>query len=135
MLGFQAAGAAPLVHGAPVENPETVASAIRIGNPARWEDAMDAITSSGGAINAVTDEQILDAYRFLAATEGVFCEPASAASVAGLLAHGAGSARRVVCVLSRHGLQDPHTALRTSGAVVPRGPQLEALDHAVAGIA
>ena len=93
MLGFQAAGAAPLVHGAPVEHPETVASAIRIGNPARWEEAMDAMTSSGGAVQAVTDEQILDAYRFLAADEGVFCEPASAASVAGLLAHGAGDAR------------------------------------------
>jgi len=85
MLGFQAAGAAPLVLGAPVANPETVASAIRIGNPARWEEAMDAMTSSGGAVNAVSDAQILDAYRFLAATEGVFCEPASAAGVAGLL--------------------------------------------------
>ena len=94
MFGFQAAGAAPLVHGKPVEHPETVASAIRIGNPARWEEAMDAMTSSGGAVTAVTDEQILDAYRFLAASEGVFCEPASAASVAGLLVHGAGDARR-----------------------------------------
>ena len=89
MLGFQAAGAAPLVHGAPVEHPETVASAIRIGNPARWEEAMNAMTASGGAVAAVTDEQILSAYRFLAADEGIFCEPASAASVAGLLAHGA----------------------------------------------
>src|SRR5438067_8428120 len=79
MLGFQAAGAAPLVHGAPVENPETVASAIRIGNPARWEAATDAMTSSVGAVNAVTDEQILAAYRLLASEEGVFCEPASAA--------------------------------------------------------
>ncbi len=78
-------------------NPETVASAIRIGNPARWEDAMDAMTSSGGSVNAVTDEQILDAYRFLAQHEGVLCEPASAASVAGLIAHGARgrAARRV----------------------------------------
>ena len=92
MLGFQAAGAAPLVLGAPVARPETVASAIRIGNPARWEEAMDAMTSSGGAVRAVTDEQILDAYRFLAAREGVFCEPASAASVAGLLTYGAGGA-------------------------------------------
>ncbi len=89
MFGFQAAGAAPLVHGAPVEHPETVASAIRIGNPARWEEAMNAMTASGGAVAAVTDEQILGAYRFLAATEGIFCEPASAASVAGLLTHGA----------------------------------------------
>ncbi|MBV8990491.1 MAG: threonine synthase, partial [Solirubrobacterales bacterium] len=104
MFGFQAAGAAPLVQGAPVEHPETVASAIRIGNPARWEEAMDAMTSSGGAVNAVSDREILDAYRLLAATEGVFCEPASAASVAGLLAHGPRGARRVVCVLTGHGL-------------------------------
>ena len=88
LLGFQAAGAAPLVLGHPVEAPETVASAIRIGNPARWEEAMDAVTSSRGRIAAVEDEQILDAYRLLASGEGVFCEPASAASVAGLLAHG-----------------------------------------------
>ena len=84
LLGFQAAGAAPLVLGRPVDNPETVASAIRIGNPARWEEAMDAVTSSRGRIAAVEDEQILDAYRLLAAGEGVFCEPASAASVAGV---------------------------------------------------
>ena len=77
MFGFQAEGAAPLVHGAPVANPETVASAIRIGNPARWEEAMDAFTNSHGRVAAVTDAQILDAYRFLAADEGVFCEPAS----------------------------------------------------------
>ena len=88
LYGFQAEGAAPLVHGAPVENPETVASAIRIGNPARWEEAMDAFTASRGRVAAVSDEQILDAYRWLAAHEGVFCEPASAASVAGILAHG-----------------------------------------------
>ncbi len=131
MLGFQAAGAAPLVHGAPVEQPETVASAIRIGNPARWEDAMDAMTSSGGAVNAVTDEQILDAYRFLAAREGVFCEPASAAGVAGLLAHGSGDARRVVCVLTGHGLKDPQTALTQAGAVVPCEPELAAIEDAV----
>ena len=81
-------GAAPLVEGHPVENPETVASAIRIGNPARWEEAMNAFTASRGRVAAVTDEQILDAYHWLASSEGVFCEPASAASVAGLLAHG-----------------------------------------------
>ena len=85
LFGFQAEGAAPLVYGKPVTNPETVASAIRIGNPARWEEAMEAFTSSRGAVKAVSDEQILDAYRLLAASEGVFCEPASAASVAGLL--------------------------------------------------
>src|SRR5213078_4894217 len=75
LFGFQAEGAAPLVHGAPVENPETVASAIRIGNPARWEEAMDAVTSSRGEIRAVSDAEILDAYSFLGANEGVFCEP------------------------------------------------------------
>jgi threonine synthase len=131
MLGFQAAGAAPLVRGAPVEHPETVASAIRIGNPARWEDAMAAMTASGGAVQAVTDQQILDAYHLLASTEGVFCEPASAASVAGLLAHGAGDARRVVCVLTGHGLKDPQTALASAPAVVPCDPQIEAVERAV----
>ena len=93
MLGLQAEGAAPLVHGAPVAQPETVASAIRIGNPARWEEAMGAMAASHGAIRAVSDAEILDAYRFLAASEGVFCEPASAAGVAGLLKHGAEDAR------------------------------------------
>jgi threonine synthase len=131
MLGFQAAGAAPLVHGAPVEHPETVASAIRIGNPARWEDAMNAMTASGGAVNAVTDEQILSAYRMLAADEGIFCEPASAASVAGLLAHGAGDAQRVACVLTGHGLKDPQSAMAQVGAVVPCTPEFAALERAV----
>jgi threonine synthase len=133
MFGFQAAGAAPLVLGAPVEHPETVASAIRIGNPARWEQAMDAMTSSGGAVAAVTDAQILDAYRFLAASEGIFCEPASAASVAGLLAHGAREAHRVVCVLTGHGLKDSQTALEQAGAVVPCDPELAAIERAVLG--
>jgi threonine synthase len=131
MLGFQAAGAAPLVHGAPVAHPETVASAIRIGNPARWEDAMNAMTASGGSVRAVTDEQILAAYRLLACSEGVFCEPASAASVAGLLAHGAAGAERVVCVLTGHGLKDPQTALAHAGGVVPCDPQIAALERAV----
>jgi len=131
MLGFQAAGAAPLVHGAPVAQPETIASAIRIGNPARWEDAMDAMTASGGAVNEVTDEQILDAYRFLAAREGVFCEPASAASVAGLLVHGAGDAERIVCVLTGHGLKDPEVALAQAGSIVGCDPELAAIERAV----
>ena len=131
MLGFQAAGAAPLVHGQPVEHPETVASAIRIGNPARWEDAMNAMTASGGAVRAVTDEQILSAYRLLASTEGIFCEPASAASVAGLIAYGAGDARRVACVLTGHGLKDPGTALGEAGAVLPCDPELGAIERAV----
>jgi threonine synthase len=131
MFGFQAAGAAPLVHGAPVEHPETVASAIRIGNPARWEEAMNAMSSSGGAVKAVSDEQILDAYRFLAAHEGIFCEPASAAGVAGLLTHGAPDCRRVVCVLTGHGLKDPQTALAQAGAVIPCEPHLQDVERAV----
>jgi threonine synthase len=131
MLGFQAEGAAPLVRGEPVPNPETVASAIRIGNPARWEQALDAMRASGGAIAAVSDEQILDAYRLLAAREGVFCEPASAASVAGILAHGAGDAERVVCVLTGHGLKDPQTALSRAGSVVPCEPDIAAVERAV----
>ena len=131
MFGFQAAGAAPLVQGAPVAQPETVASAIRIGNPARWEDAMDAMTSSGGSVNAVTDEQILDAYRFLAAQEGIFCEPASAASIAGLMVHGAGGAQRVVCVLTGHGLKDPDTALANAGSIIPCEPEFDAIEAAV----
>jgi threonine synthase len=127
--GYQAEGAAPLVHGAPVENPETVASAIRIGNPARWEDATDAITSSRGQIRAVSDDEILDAYAFLGAREGVFCEPASAASVAGLIKYGAEG--RVVCVLTGHGLKDPTTALQSAGSVVPCEPEIEAVERAV----
>jgi threonine synthase len=124
LYGFQAAGAAPLVSGEPVTNPETVASAIRIGNPARWEEAMAAFTGSRGRVAAVTDDQILDAYRWLAANEGVFCEPASAASVAGILAHGlpvAEGGRKpetVVCVLTGHGLKDPDTALGKAPQVI-----------------
>ncbi|HEV7459942.1 MAG TPA: threonine synthase [Solirubrobacteraceae bacterium] len=133
MLGFQAEGAAPLVRGERVERPETVASAIRIGNPARWEEAMGAIVGSAGAIRAVSDAEILDAYRLLAAREGVFCEPASAASVAGLLRYGADDAERVVCVLTGHGLKDPQTALEQAGAVVPCEADLDAVEAAVLG--
>jgi threonine synthase len=133
MLGFQAEGAAPIVDGARVESPETVASAIRIGNPARWEEAVDAMRASGGAIAAVSDAQILDAYRFLASTEGVFCEPASATGVAGILAHGTGDAERVVCVLTGHGLKDPQTALSQAGSVVPCEPDIAAVERAVIG--
>ena len=131
MLGFQAEGAAPLVLGRRVEKPETVASAIRIGNPARWEDAMAAVTQSSGRIEAVSDAEILAAYRMLAAREGIFCEPASAASVAGLLKHGPGGARRIVCVLTGHGLKDPQTALEQSGSVVPCEPSLDAVEQAI----
>ncbi len=111
MLGFQAAGAAPIVDGHPVEAPETVATAIRIGNPASWYGATAAASESGGAIAAVTDDEILDAYRFLAAMESVFCEPASAASVAGLLKTGVPEGSTVVCVLTGHGLKDPDVAV------------------------
>jgi threonine synthase len=111
MLGFQAAGAAPLVLGHDVEEPETVATAIRIGKPASGYGALAAAAESGGAIKAVTDEEILAAYRFLAAEESVFCEPASAASVAGLLQVGVPAGSTVVCVLTGHGLKDPDTAI------------------------
>ncbi|HXV05980.1 MAG TPA: threonine synthase [Solirubrobacterales bacterium] len=137
LYGFQAEGAAPLVHGAPVAHPETVASAIRIGNPARWEEAMDAFTASRGRVAAVSDEQILDAYRWLAACEGVFCEPASAASVAGLLAHGLPTVdgvpapESVVCVLTGHGLKDPDTALSKAPAVINCENDLGAVERAV----
>jgi threonine synthase len=137
LFGFQAEGAAPLVRGAPVENPETVASAIRIGNPARWEEAMDAFTASRGRVAAVSDERILEAYRWLAENEGVFCEPASAASVAGLLEHGmpapdgVAEPRSVVCVLTGHGLKDPDTALGKAPAVVNCENEIEAVERAV----
>src|SRR5256884_4716329 len=129
MHGYQAEGAAPLVHGSPVENPETVASAIRIGNPARWEEATDAVTASRGQIRAVSDEEILAAYSLLGSREGVFCEPASAASVAGLIKYGAEG--RVVCVLTGHGLKDPQTALSRAAHVVPCGVSIDAGERAV----
>jgi threonine synthase len=94
---------------------------------------MHAMTASHGAIRAVSDEEILDAYRFLAAQEGVFCEPASAAGVAGLLKHGAEDAGRVACVLTGHGLKDPQTALARAGSVVPCEPDIAAVEHAVLG--
>jgi threonine synthase len=137
VYGFQAEGAAPLVNGAPVASPETVASAIRIGNPARWEEAMAAFTGSRGRVAAVTDQQILDTYRWLAANEGVFCEPASAASVAGLLAHGLpvvegmATPETVVCVLTGHGLKDPDTALGKAPAVIACENDLAAVERVV----
>ena len=121
MFGFQAAGAAPLVHGAPVKHPETIATAIRIGAPASWAAATAARDESGGRFAAVTDEEILDAYRMLAGQEAVFVEPASAASVAGLLqAADAGTVKRgarIVCTVTGHGLKDPEWAI--SGAPAP----------------
>ncbi len=111
MLGFQAAGAAPIVEGHPIEHPETIATAIRIGNPASWYGATAAASESGGSIQAVTDQQILEAYRFLATEESVFCEAASAASVAGLLSQKVPEGSTVVCVLTGHGLKDPDLAI------------------------
>jgi len=129
--GYQAAGAAPLVEGRVVEEPETVASAIRIGDPARWEDAMNAFTASRGEVRAVTDDEILAAYELLGQREGVFCEPASAASVAGLIRYGAEG--RVVCVLTGHGLKDPTTAMSQADSVVTCGPDLDEVERAVLG--
>ncbi len=133
MWGFQAAGAAPLVLGHPVERPETVATAIRIGNPASWDLAIGARDESGGRIDAVTDDQILHAYRELTRLEGVFCEPASAASVAGVIATAAAGeidpGATVVCVLTGNGLKDPHTA--ESGLEV----EMLQADPTIAGVA
>ena len=115
MLGVQAAGAAPLVHGTPVRNPETIATAIRIGSPASWNGAVAAKEQSDGAFRAATDEEILAAYHLVAEREGVFVEPASAASIAGLLAaHAEGwltEGSTVVCTVTGHGLKDPATAI------------------------
>ncbi len=137
LYGFQASGAAPLVHGAPVARPETVATAIRIGKPARGAQAMEAMRASGGGVAAVTDSQILAAYAMLAREEGVFCEPASAASVAGLIARAeAGDftpGETVVCVLTGHGLKDPDTAIVNSEPVRRLPADLAAVEEAVFG--
>jgi len=120
MLGYQASGAAPIVTGAPVRHPATIATAIRIGNPASWRLAVAARDESVGLIDSVTDEQILAAYRLLAEQEGVFGEPASAAGVAGLLqARANGQIPRgatVVCTITGNGLKDPDTAVSTAPA-------------------
>jgi threonine synthase len=113
MMGFQAAGSAPLVLNRVVEQPNTVATAIRIGNPASWQGARQALDESGGAIDSVTDEEILAAQRWLASHEGIFVEPASAASVAGLFKLGKLNVRRVVLTVTGHGLKDPDTAMTT----------------------
>jgi threonine synthase len=134
MWGFQAAGSAPIVQGAPVAKPETIATAIRIGNPASWQQAEAARDESGGMIDSVTDEQILAAYRLLASKEGLFCEPASAASVAGLLqAHERGQldpGQTIVCTLTGNGLKDPQWALEAAP-----DPIVVPVDAAVAAVA
>ncbi len=118
MMGFQAAGAAPIVLGHVVEQPQTIATAIRIGNPASWQAALTAVQESSGAIDMVTDEEIIQAYRLVASTEGVFCEPASAASVAGVIKlsrnRGLREGGTVVCTLTGHGLKDADTAISVS---------------------
>ncbi len=132
MWGFQAAGSAPIVLNAPVKRPSTIATAIRIGNPASWDQAIAARQESGGVIEAVTDREILSAYRMLAAKEGVFVEPASAASVAGLLKkHAAGeldSGQTVVCTVTGNGLKDPQWAI--SGAPNPTRIGADAVEAA-----
>ncbi len=129
MMGFQAAGAAPIVLGRPVEHPETVASAIRIGNPVSWKKAEAARDESGGVIESVTDEEILDAYKLMAAAEGVFAEPASAASIAGLRklvsANRLESGATVVCTLTGHGLKDPNTAISVCPEPTPIEPSVD----------
>lgn len=128
MWGFQAAGAAPIVLGEVVDDPETVATAIRIGNPASWEGAAAARDESGGRIEAVSDAEILNAYELLALREGVFCEPASAASVAGILKYSRElPPGPVVCTLTGHGLKDPETATATMETPAPVPARLEAV--------
>ncbi len=118
MLGFQAAGSAPIVHNRIIEHPETIATAIKIGNPASWASAVAARDESGGLIDSVTDEEIMAAYQLLAGRDGVFCEPASAASVAGILKLAAAGYFKnaqggtVVCTLTGHGLKDPSNAMK-----------------------
>ena len=138
MWGFQAAGAAPIVLGHPVDDPDTIATAIRIGNPASWKQAEAARDESGGRIESVTDEQILTAHRLLSAREGIFVEPGSAASVAGLLqAAEAGqvpAGATIVCTVTGHGLKDPQWALRNADGsdVTPTRVQVDAFTAAQA---
>lgn len=133
MMGWQAEGAAPIVRGEPVKNPTTIATAIRIGNPSSWRGALRAKDESGGFIGAVTDDEIIRAYKFLAQEEGIFCELASAASVAGLfrasregLLKGPGVA---VCVLTGHGLKDPDSAIKLADQPVVVQARLEAVEE------
>lgn len=135
MMGYQAAGAAPIVLGSPVKEPKTIATAIKIGNPASWKHALAARDESGGFIGMCTDEKILEAYQLLAAREGVFCEPASAASVAGLLqAHAEGkvpAGSRIACTLTGNGLKDPDTAMSRAPAPTRVPASYDALLRAI----
>ena len=127
MLGFQAEGAAPIVRGKIIEQPETIATAIRIGNPASWKQAVAARDESGGLIDIVSDEEILEAYRMMASLEGIFCEPASAASLAGVIKlHRKGFFKRgdvAVLTITGHGLKDPDIAIRVSQKPISLPPQ------------
>jgi threonine synthase len=131
MIGFQAEGAAPIVRGHMVENPETVATAIRIGNPANWDGAVQAATDSGGFIDMVSDEEIIEAYRMIASLEGLFCEPASAAGLAGIIKYAAKGFFRngdvVVCTLTGHGLKDPDLGKAVSAEPRTVLPDVEAV--------
>lgn len=135
MLGFQAEGAAPIVKGRPLEKPETVATAIRIGNPASWKSATAARDESNGLIDSVTDEEILSAYNLIASSEGIFCEPASAASVAGVLKlHKKGffsKGQTVVCTLTGHGLKDPDIVFRVVREPVSVGAGLKEIEKII----
>lgn len=138
MIGFQAEGAAPIVRGYPIEKPETIATAIRIGNPARWKQAEEAALTSGGEISIVTDDEILAAYKYLASREGVFVEPASAASVAGVIkSHNKGifkPGEQVVCVLTGHGLKDPDIAIKVGGDIIQCEDTVESVEEVIGNI-
>lgn len=129
MIGWQAEGAAPIVKGFPIKNPQTIATAIRIGNPYSWQPALQAAKESNGFIDAVSDEEILQAYKLVASTEGVFCEPASAASIAGVIkAYKKGvfkGGETIVCTLTGNGLKDPDTVIKASEKPVELPPDLD----------
>ena len=139
MMGFEAEGAAAIVKGHPIESPDTVASAIRVGNPASWKKAVKARDESGGTIDSVTDDEILEAYTMMAREEGIFCEPASAASVAGLLKLARGGMRlnqsKVVCVITGSGLKDPDTAVTIEPAFMDEYPAETGAIEAAMGLA
>ena len=135
MLGFQAEGAAPIVRGFKIDNPETVATAIRIGNPASWKKAENARDESEGLIDMVTDDEILNAYKLIASVEGIFCEPASAATVAGLLKLSKKnffkSGDTIVCTLTGHGLKDPDNAIKISEQPITVEPDFEKISKLI----
>jgi threonine synthase len=138
MLGFQAAGAAPIVQGKPVKKPETIATAIRIGNPANWKSAIDARDESGGRIDSVTDSEILNAYSLIASTEGIFCEPASAASLAGVIKlykeNYFKNGNNVVCTLTGSGLKDPDIVFKVSKEPLKVKAEIQAVEKIIEGI-